>query len=461
MRTVLTVDPTGEMDPVNKTELMMVKVERHSVNIPAMTRVRRLELSPPQLPQWSNANSVVDRGKMLRQALRKHEGIAGVLDNLACAAPGDVIPIYVKLSEGDAELITWETLCDIQDKFVALDRRWPIGRITDPASTRSRNTPLFRFPIRFLAVISALGIKSQLREWRHLRDAVHDARLGGLDIQLRVLVGEQAMYDAISAEIAAGLLWAEVASIRGSGSLVMADIKKWKPNVVHFFCHGRSDAAAQCIELATASDYLDETTLRGSVTIPVDQLVNLGVELDNPWLMTLNCCESAQAGGDLLSIAHQVVSTAFPAAVAMLEPVDASDAHEFTRALYGSLFAELEKVSNALELAPTVEFEWAYVMHDARVAINQLHHSDSANQKEWALPALYVRGVDPMHFDRPPAGETEQDSSAYITTARLVASWLGSVRDSMPEDKRHAVMADVLVGVPQQYWPRVDGTFND
>ena len=459
MRTVLTVDATGEFDPVLNTEKMMVKIERHSVQIPAMTNTRPLNLSRPQMPDWSSPNAVVERGRMLRQALRDHAGIAGVLDSLAGAPPGNVCPIYVKLNEGDAELITWEALCDVHDAFVALDRRWPIGRITDPASTRARNTPLFRFPVRLLAVISARGIAGQEREWKHLRDAVRDARAAGLDIQLRVLVGEAQLFAAISNEIAQGLLWAEVQGIKATGAQVLADIKRWKPNIVHFFCHGRSDASGQHVELATASDFSDPLAVQGSVALSVDQLANLGIELDNPWLMALNCCESAQASDDLMSIAHQVVSSGFPAAVAMLEPVDASDAHEFTRAWYGSLFAELESVAEGLALAPSVEFEWACVMHDARVAINQLHGGDAANRKEWALPALYVRGVDPMHFDRPPQGESEEDSLRHLTTARTVAGWLGSVRDSMPEVKRRAVMTEALVGVPQQYWPNVDGTF--
>src|SRR5262245_21261504 len=98
-------------------------------------------------------------------------------------------------------------------------------------------------------------------------------------------------------------------------------------------------------------------------------------------------------------------------------------------------------------------------MYDARVAINALHNGDAANRKEWALRALYVRGMDPMHFDRPPAGESEADSMIYLTKARTVAEWLSGVRDSMSVAQRRAVMEDALVGVPLQYWPNVDGTF--
>lgn len=458
MRTVLTIDPTTEIDPDLKTQRMQVKVERHPVNVPMMTAAQRLELAPPQLPDWSVANSVKARGLLLRSALRKHAGIAGVLDNLALTAKGSVSPIYVKLFEGDAELLTWEALCDVSGAFVALDRRWPIGRITDPATTKSRNEPRFGPSARVFAVISALGVTGQLREWQHLRDAVASAWAGGLDVRLRVLVGEKALFHTITQEIALGLPWAEVGSVAGSGSRLTTDIKRWQPNIVHFFCHGAAEGGRQWLEFGTATDYTNPAPGKtGSVTIEADQVVNLGVDLDNPWLMTLNCCEGARPTDDLTSIAHQVVSAAFPAAIAMLEPVDAKDAHEFTRALYGSLFPELTKVADALKTAPKAEFEWAAILHEARVAVNTLHQLDSAGRKEWVVPALYVRGVDPMKFERPPAAESAVDTTRYLTTARMVAEWLVGVRGSMPEDKRREVMDEVLAGVPAQYRPDVDG----
>jgi hypothetical protein len=461
MRTVLTVDGTGEIDPAFQTEKFMVKVERNPASIPGMTFTRALELSAAQLPDWSSAGAVVERGRLLRAALRKHAGIACVLDDLARDPDGTVHPIYVKLDRGDAELITWEALCDANDAFVALDRRWPIGRITDPAATVPRNPPLFRAPVRVLAAISALGVSSQLREWRYLRDAVRDARAGGVAVTIRVMAGDDAVYDAIKQEIADGLLWAEVTSIPGSGPRLATDIRNWQPHIVHFFCHGVSESGAQRLELATASDYKDPNATRGSVAIDAAQIVALSNALENPWLVTLNCCEGAQASEELMSLAHQAVSAAFPAAVAMLEPVDAQDAHEFTRAFYGELFAELQTVSVSLAVAgsPRAPFEWARLMREVRIALNKLHGEDASNRREWALPALYVRGVDPMYFERPLPGETEKDSARFRTTASLVAGWLSSVRGSMPIEKRHEVMRDVLADIPEKYWPDVDGSF--
>lgn len=471
MRTVITVDSTGETDPTYNSETFMVKVERHRVVVPGMKNVRQLQLAPGQLPNWATPDAVVERGRMLRDALLQHAGIAGVLQNLSLAPVGDFCPIYVKFDEGDAELFTWEALCDAKDAFIALDRRWPIGRITDPANG-SRTMRLFQAPVRLLAVISALGVATQATEWRHLRDAVTDARAAGLDVRMRVLVGESALHTTIAAEIANGLAGVELGSVSGTSAQLLADMIRWKPHIVHCFCHGRSDAATQKLDLATASDFTDRAAAKalghpedgpehGSISFTVEQIVNMGLKLANPWLLTLNCCEGGQPGEDLTSIAHQAVSAAFPACIAMLEPVEATDAHEFTRALYPALFVELDLVAKALVASNRVEFEWAMVMHDARDAINQLHGADSANEREWVLPALYVRGVDAMLFERPQGGESEKDVVRFKLAARIASEWARTSGAGMTDAEREVVIADMLVDIPQRYWPNARGELGD
>ena len=238
MRTVITVDPSGSIDPNTNLEQFVMKIERHSANIPGMTHVRPLDIAP--LPAWSTPNAVVARGSLLRDALRKHAGIAAVLDSLGQAPAGAQAPLYVKLSEGDAELIAWETLCDVAGKFVALDRRWPIGRITDPASTITRPSPLFRLPVRIMAVISAHGIAGQEREWEMLRAAADDAHAAGLPVEVSVLTGDPTVHALITADIATRP-WVSVAGVDASGAKVLAAIRRWHPNIIHFFCHGRAN----------------------------------------------------------------------------------------------------------------------------------------------------------------------------------------------------------------------------
>ena len=179
--------------------------------------------------------------------------------------------------------------------------------------------------------------------------------------------------------------------------------------------------------------------------------------------MVLNCCEGAQASHESLSLAHRIVSAAFPAAFAMLEPVDANDAHEFTLAIYGALLKELRTVKTQLEAGQVVRFEWATLTHDARDALNSLHQGNSAAQREWALPALYVRGVDAMEFRPAPAAASDSLIASQKAALQTVVVWLRTLKDSdLSEDRRKQAMAAALTkeGVPEALWPNVDGTFN-
>jgi hypothetical protein len=459
VRTVFTVDALGGPDVGSGTAMMMVKAERAPIMVPAAMQYRPFTLLAQNLPAWGIENAVRERGRLVRRELRKHPGLSTILDMLAHTPPGDVNPIYLKLAEGEAELITWETLCDENDQFLALDQRWPIGRITDPLSGHNRPPPVLRTPVKVLAVISAYGISGQKKEWEMLRDAAQAARAAQLDVRLRLLVGDNETYAAIKEGIDAGLDWVELSHVEKTGARVIQDIVAWAPNVVHFFCHGSAGIAPsdQAIELATASDY--EAGSGGSVKIRVGQLAGLSSTLDNQWLLTLNCCSGGEATKELQSIAHQVVSAGCPAAVAMIEPVAACDAHEFTHAFYHRLFDELRRMVATLTQQEQASFEWAQALHDARTAICALHNDDAPNAREWALPVLYVRGVDPLPFQRPHLAVSEVAAAEFKLQARVIAGWLETVRGETSEERRLAVMAKALADVPKSYWPNVDGEF--
>jgi CHAT domain len=459
MRSVLSVDRVGMIDPATGAELMIVKVARAPFNV--ATTAFPLKLTPGVLPAWDTANAVMERGRLVRQSLRTNPAVALLLDRLEQTPLGDVQPLYVALAEGEAEQITWEALCDKQDEFVALDPRWPIGRISDPVAGRSHPPAVLRLPVRIMVVISAFKVRGQQREWEMVRAAAAKARLDGLDVRVKFLVAETALRTAIDEAIADdGLDWIEVSHIDKTASRVLQEVTDWKPNVLHFFCHGISDDTEQALELATAADHSTPGTASGSVKIRTQQLANLGPLLPDPWLLTLNCCSSGQAAKELQSMAHQVVSAGFPAAVAMLEPVASSDAHEFTRSFYASLFGGLRRVADALVNNQRVEFEWVEPMYAARAALSDLHQDGPANSREWALPVLYVRGIEPFTFIQPAAPASKNDGDHNLK-ARLVAQWLLSVRADLPEDERRAIMESVLAAVPRDLWPNVDGTFSD
>jgi hypothetical protein len=460
MRSVLGIDRFGQIDQATGAEKMVIRVVRAPFNIAGGNTAFPLALSADLLPPWDTANAVQERGRIVRTSLRKHPGVAKLLDQLEMTPKGEIKPLYVAIAEGEAEQITWETLCDTQDSFVALDPRWPIGRISDPVAGRSFPPAVLHPPIRVMAVVSAFKVHDQQREWDLFHAAATAARANGLDVRLKLLVAHPDLRATIDASIAGGEGWVEVGHVEKTAQRLVQDICAWKPEILHFFCHGISDETDQWLELATALDYKTPATKAGSVKVRVAQLTDLTSVLPDPWLLTLNCCSSGQAAEELQSMAHQVVSAGFPAAVAMLEPVAAGDAYEFTRSFYASLFEALRRVELELAKQDRVTFEWVEPMYSARAALSDLHAGDPKNCREWALPVLYVRGIEPFFFTRP-APAAVFDTSDAKTKASVVAQWLVSVRDQMPEDQRRAIMQTVLAGVPASLWPNVDGTFTN
>jgi len=456
MRTVLSVEPHMP-DPNSDVEQLTVRVIRSPFNVDKADRSRPLALDPAKQADWASPDGVRSRGRAVRESLQSHPGVGEVLKQIFTTPIGTTQSLFVMLSRSEAEQISWETLCDGNDKFVALDARWPIGRITDPMSGVARPPAELKLPVRMMVLISALGIQGQVKEWQVLRDGIAAARAAGLPVVVKVMVGEPSLLAAIAADVAAGLANVEVAALEKAPTRVIQDIRDWQPNVVHVFSHGRSDATGQGIELANGVDYANGATT-GSIRISVDQLESLGASLTNPWLLVLNCCSGGQAATNLQSIAYRVVSNGFPAAVAMLEPVDAGDAHEFARAFYRSLFASLAKTAQALQQAARVPFEWSEAMVDARTAISEQHDSDANNSREWTLPVLYVRGIEPFTFDRPPPG-SEADTAVFKAKARTVAEWLQAVGQQKDESVRQTIMASALDDVPKAFWPKVDGSF--
>ena len=458
MRTVLSVEALGGIDPATDAERLTVRVWHSPFVVDKMRVAWQLLLRPDDMPAWGVPGGVRERGRKVRDALRAHPAIAEVLRLLAMTPVGERKPLFVMLSESEAEQICWETLCNANDEFLALDARWPIARIIEPTNERSQSPPELKLPVRMMVVVSAFGIKGQAKEWQMLRDAVVAARAAGLPIDLKVMVGDPAVRKAVQTDVDGGLADVEIAPIDKTPTRLVQEIVAWSPNILHCFCHGRSEPGFQAIEFATALDYADAQATQGSVKIGAGQLAAIGAQLQNPWLLTLNCCSSGQAAKDLQSIAHRVVSAGFPAAVAMAEPVDANDAHEFTRAFYRSLFAGIARTAKALKVEPRVAFEWSDAMVDARTAICDLHDGDASNAREWALPLLYVRGVEPVRFERP-HDQPEADVNLFKKRAQVVAEWLQTIGRQNTEAERRTIMETALMGVPKAFWPAPDGSF--
>ncbi len=462
MRTVFSVDAFGAFG--QERDQLVVRADRSSIAVPqAGRKYQAFTLTPEDLPDWNEPDCVRVRGAKVRDALRAHAGLAPILDHLANLPVGRTEPIFVRLAAGDAELIPWESLCDAKNEFMALDPRWPIGRISDADDGQSHPACPLQLPVRLMAIISALGVAGQKKEWEVLATAVNEARQAGLPVIVKVLAGNADTFAAVQKSIAHGMLDVTVSGIEQTPTRLVQEIVAFAPHLLHFFCHGHAAIAGEepSLELATATDYLDNEVKTGSVRLRVKQL-NGVLAMQSTWLLTLNCCSSGTAKAELASIAHQAVAAGFPAAVAMLEPVDANDAHEFSRTFYRSLLADLRSAVASLAGAvggASVEFEFSPSMHQARNAICDRHLGDASNVREWVLPVLYVRGVEPLRFQRPHAAPPTGTEDPHQQRLRVVAQWLQQVRESLDVEGRREVMQRMLQGIPESMWPSVDGVF--
>lgn len=462
MRTVFLVDTFGAVG--QEGDVLAVRADRSSIAMPAAARkYQRFTWREDDLPRWTDPEAVRARGKRVRDALRAHAGLVPILDHLVHLPVGKTEPIFVRLAAGHAEMIPWETLCNADDEFMALDARWPIGRISDAADGQSHPACPLQLPVRMMAVISAFNVRGQKKEWEVLAKSVSEARQAGLPVTLHVLVGDAETRAAVQKSIDQGMPDVTIAGIEQTPTRMVQDIVAFAPHLLHFFCHGHAGSAGAepSLELATNADYLDPEVKVGSVRLRVKQL-NGVLAMQSTWLLTLNCCSSGAASTELTSIAHQAVASGFPAAVAMIEPVDARDAHEFTRTFYRALFVDLHRAAAALAgkaVGEMVDFEFAPAMHHARSAICDLHDGDAPNARQWVLPVLYVRGVEPLRLQRTPAVAPGAADDPLQQRLRVVGQWLQQVRESLDEEGRREVMQRMLHGIPEALWPNVDGMF--
>lgn len=466
---VLQVVPKG--GSVKDAEALIVLAEGWAVQmVPAARGYFPLHLSTKQLPDWGRPNAVLCRGKAVRDALHAHKPLRQLLNVIANTTEPDRRPLMLRLGAAVAENLPWEALCNDQDAFMALDPRWPIVRVSDPLDGQPVRTMPLRTPLRMLAVISARYVERQRAEFDALWAAVKGAREGGLPVTLHVLTGDIETRRALD-EAVRGLPRTDAEALRVDGvpdsatGLVQA-IANVAPNLLHFFCHGHAgnDPDDQGLEIASAQGLLAQNGT-GLVRLRTARLVELIGALPAPWLLTLNCCSGGEGGAELLSIAHQAVGAAgarCPAAAAMTEPVDAQDAHRFSRAFYPTLFAGVARAQEQLRASSGpehVEFDLAPAMRDARRALCEAHEDRPAQAREWMLPVLYLRGTTPPTLERPPA-HPEGEVQRYQYIATLVAALLRDVRASLDEDGRRRLCKEGMADVPEDYWPDVNGNLS-
>jgi hypothetical protein len=401
-RTIIAIEPNEDA--------LQVRLKKSPAQLPGADYTwRRLDCDPDTMPAWTDDDAVRAHGRLIFQKLSTHPSVQKAIEWVLAAAPEEEKALYFSLTAQDAERLCWEAIYSEDCEFLALDRRWPIARMTESLRDASEMPREFEPPLRVLALISAANIAGQEREWQELRDAVVHAR-AELPIHVTVMSGTNAVIDAVKADIAGGLPDVVVEPLSDDREALSDRLLELRPHIVHFFSHGRVAAGVSQLELATLLDELMKNP-SGSLRLRIGDLKSFQALRDS-WLVTLNCCQGAQASERLHSLAHQIVLEIAPAAIGMLEPIDAADAHVFTRNLYQALFDEIVRATRALPPGGTVPVQWCRVLQRPRRVVSRTHDDDPNSHREWTLPVLYVR-QDPFTICAPKsAGASARPASA-------------------------------------------------
>jgi hypothetical protein len=305
-----------------------------------------------------------------------------------------------------------------------------------------------------MALLSAIH-RPAAPEWQGLLQALTTTRAEGLDAQLIVMVGEEPLLTSIRQEVAdRGLNWITAEPIPDRVFAIDQALTKHRPHVLHFYCHGSTNAGVPQVQLATITDW-DNERPNGSLVLKLEELAGFPA-LSSTWLVTLNCCEGGKAANDLHSMAHTLVAGGVPAAVGMSEPIDAADAHEFASVFYPALLSHLNAaLTDSRTSQQTVEFEWAPALHPPRTALRD-RHGNPVDNRTWTLPVLYVR-PEPFGVRFAPAAAPMMLDPLTKARVDAVAGALRALPPGTPDTARIELL-NILADVPAELRPALDGS---
>ncbi|MCA3586124.1 CHAT domain-containing protein [Phenylobacterium sp.] len=411
------------------------------------------------LPPLLNANSLRDYGGKLRAALNSHPAVQAMLMGLDGNIPHNSNLVFQLLAP-DLEDIRWETTAG-GGGYLAVDTPAATCRIAGPLRTGG-DVRIFAWPLTILAFISAAGISGS-GELNELIVQVSAAQAAGFDVELDVCLGDQTLLVATQAAIAGGLQGVRASPMPTSPEALLDVVNDRQAEIVHFFCHGKSQGSQQFLELSTIVDTLTAAP-RGSVQLPVFRLwTQPGAQA--AWMIVLNCCDSAAnpaaagavavaQGPAIGSMAYRIVKEGgVPACVGMSEPIEYTDANLIARNLYHQLFQDLAPLATAIS-DTVVDFSAALIA--PRQALRARHHANVGGREagRWTLPTLYTTGAA-LRVQPLPNVAIQQRIQL-----RTVAKFLAALpQDTPPGVRAEALGLPQLAGIPESLRPDWLGRF--
>lgn len=392
-------------EPERVDEPPQIKVVRWPAGKPGRTST----FSVPDLPDFDEpgADAAVrarEHGGALLQALQEERTLREALRDAFNARTGDVRPLCFKVEgEGpDAMGMRWEALWDPSKHFLALQQQWPIGRVVESDIRPVRS---FELPLRILAVMSGAGLDAR-QEWEALLRAVRRAQELGLLVHLTLVLGDEELANEVTPLTQEPSKWLDVVLMESEATIEEL-ISLPFPHIVHFFCHGSVRHGEGSLEFATIADQ-DETPehRRDSISVSLSRLAAF-IRLRQPWLVVLNCCETAaetrSSSEDTQSLAREVVAAGAAAAIGWRQTISPADAEALTDTVYRRLFTDLADKLVDARSGETLDFELTSTAFVARDRL-RMAHRDDLDVMRWTLPVLFVT-PDPLsvhvHKSRP------------------------------------------------------------
>jgi CHAT domain-containing protein len=323
-------------------------------------------------------------GEYIWNGLCNHEAVKQHMTTLLGLRQGTTESVLLCISP-EAEGLAWEALC-ADGSFLALDRRWSIGRMSlgAPPHGRPRN---FQPPLKILAVLAADEVEAG-GEWKSLLDSLSAA---SFPVTVKALVAEKSLYEEIE-ETRSNMVSVEVDYVPGDPGVFVRMIEDFSPNILHFFCHGSESGGTSYLRVATVASRAGD--LAGTHILEATDLPAAGLG-DDLWLVTLNCCGSAEPTEAAGSIAFLLSSTGVPVVAGMRESVAAEDANAFSQGFYRAV---VELLAPAASAGRSKEVDWPTALYEARIALCEAHRGEvpcreaAPSNREWTLPVLYVGG---------------------------------------------------------------------
>ena len=404
------------------------------------------------MPELTTPDGVRDYGIALTSALCSHQGVKRELDVFFDGVDQNVASLQFSIGTCDGERYRWETLY-AKPEFLAVRGTCNVKRII-PSGMNVMPAPRdYHGPIRMAAFLSPAGVPCQA-EFDAITAAVREARARGLDIELAVFAGEQALLKGATAGIADGSLQHVTVRPMPASTEALERLLKDEPvQLLHFFCHGHMQEGIRFLRFASLTDYM-ENAPNGSVDLSIDRLREIQSLNASVWMTVLNSCSGAQEAPGLYSMAATLARSASPVTIGMAEEIHAEDATMFAKVFYPAALAIINKETAGRQLLERVDIDFGPAVSEARRALYKAgKDGDQAGFRRWCLPVMYQRQaaltvistLDPSMMER----------------IETVAKFLRMLPGDAPKTLRQEIL-DVLgkePAVPPALWPNLFGSY--